>query len=82
MQIEELRRAVLGAPFKPFDLCLADGQRFHIPHPDFLFFMPGSNRTIVAAHGDGTGTNIDVMLVTEIDFRPKASGTKKRRKAG
>lgn len=44
--------------------------------------MPGSNRTIVAAHGDGTGTNIDVMLVTAIDFRPKASGTKKRRKAG
>lgn len=81
MQMDELKRAVHGQPFKPFDLCLADGQRFLIPHPDFLFFMPGSNRTIIAAHGDGTGTHIDVMLVTAIDFRTKAT-IKKRRKAG
>ena len=36
MRTENLREVIHAAPFRPFALCLADGTRVDVPHPDFI----------------------------------------------
>ena len=35
--IRELNRA---APFKPYTICMASGEKFQVPHPDFVLVSP------------------------------------------
>lgn len=54
MTIEQLRAAVRAEPFQPFNICLADGRQMHVPHPEFIFVLPGASRTVVLGGTDGT----------------------------
>ena len=41
MNLIAMLRELLGAnPFKPFVLCLSDGRRLPVYHPDFLLISP------------------------------------------
>lgn len=35
-----LRELLVAAPFRPFDLCLSDGRKLPVEHPDFLTITP------------------------------------------
>jgi hypothetical protein len=35
-----LRDLLTAHPFKPFVLCLSDGRKLPVPHPDFLTISP------------------------------------------
>ncbi len=74
MTIEQLRKAAKAEPFKAFTVSLADGRRFRVPHPEFLWIPPQASRTFfVAVEGDGESV-IDLLLVTSIDFGNGARG--------
>jgi hypothetical protein len=68
---ENLREVIQAAPFRPFALCLADGTRVDVPHPDFIAHPPGA-RTAVVVGVDESLQIIDVMLVTKIEIGPPA----------
>ena len=70
MTAEQVRRAREKAPFKPFTIHLSDQRRFEIPHPDFLWVMPGG-RTIGIADENGAAEIVDLMHVTSL----KLNGT-------
>jgi len=36
MDLQGIREASRRRPFEPFSICLADGRRLHVPHPDFV----------------------------------------------
>src|SRR5271157_633404 len=36
MRAESLHEVIHAAPFRPFDLMLADGTRVHVPHPEYI----------------------------------------------
>lgn len=78
MTIEPLREASRTRPFRPFTICLADGQRFDVPHPDFLYFPPNSPRTLVVTMPSGAVRLIDRLLVTSLDGE---NGTALQRRA-
>ena len=68
MTIDQLRDAHRAHPFKPFKICLTDGRQIPVPHPEFLFILPGRSRTVVVATSSGTAKMIDALLVTSLDF--------------
>ena len=78
MAIDQLRKAAKAEPFKPFTVSLADGRRFFVPHPEFVWVPPQASRTFnVAGEGDDQSI-IDLLLVTSIDFGNGAVGRRKR----
>lgn len=68
MTIEQLREARQAQPFRPFTVCLADGRKIPVPHPEFLLALPGASRTFVVATTSETYKIIDLLLVTSLDF--------------
>ena len=53
MTIDQLRSAAKAEPFKPFTVSLADGRRFFVPHPEFVWIPPEASRTFhVAGKGE------------------------------
>ena len=36
MIIERIRERLLGGGFKPFTICLSDGTKIPVPHPEFV----------------------------------------------
>jgi hypothetical protein len=64
--LDELIRAV---PFRPFTICLANGARVDIPHPEWIFHPPGT-RTAVVMSPDESVRIIDVGLVLELQLGP------------
>ena len=70
MTAEEIRKAQRRSPFKPFTICLSDQRQFSVPHPDFLWLIPGG-RTLVVADQQGAADWIDLIHVTSL----KVEGT-------
>jgi hypothetical protein len=65
MTAEQVKKAREKAPFKPFTIHLSDQRRFEIPHPDFVWVMPGG-RTIGIADGSGAAEIVDLVHVTSV----------------
>ena len=68
MTAEKLRSALSERPFRPFTLHLADGCRIPVAHPEFVAQDP-TGRTAVVYLPNGESRYVDLVLVTEIDFR-------------
>lgn len=68
MTIGQLREAYQARPFKPFTICLADGRKIPVGHPEFLVVTPEATRTFVVATTREAHKVIDLILVTSIDF--------------
>jgi hypothetical protein len=62
---EQVGEAKDKAPFKPFTIYLSGERRFQIPHPDFVWVMPGG-RTIGIAHPNGAAEIVDLVHVTSL----------------
>ena len=81
--MEQLRKAVKAEAFRPFTVSLADGRRFSVPHPEFIWIPPEASRSFhVAGEGEDYSV-VDLLLVTSIDFgngasAPRDSGGKTR----
>jgi hypothetical protein len=77
MTIERFRDFYDAQPFKPFVLHLADGREIPIHHRDFVMAAP-SGRTVVVQQPDDTLNVIDLLLVTDLEVKPKSNGRRKR----
>ena len=79
MTVDQLRAAYEMQPFRPFIIHLADGREIAVPSREFIYLLP-FGRTIIVAQPDGTFSIVDLLLVTEVEFKP-INGVGKRRRA-
>ena len=80
MTVEQLRTLSNAQPFRPFAIHLADGREIAVQHPEFIMTVP-SGRTVVVAQPDDTLNIVDLLLVTDLEIKPAANGSGRRRKA-
>ena len=79
MTIEQLRNVYNAQPFRPFVIHLADGRHVPVDHREFIMSVP-SGRTVIVAQGDDTVNIIDLLLVTDLELKLAANGSRKRRR--
>lgn len=70
MNIERIRERIAGGGFKPFRLCLRDGTKIPVPHPEFLAI--GKNVILAVGENDRAYTLDPVHIVALEDLRLKA----------
>jgi hypothetical protein len=80
MTIEQMRTAYQAQPFQPFNIHLAEGHEVHVAHREFIMAFP-SGRTLIVVQPDDSWNVIDLLLVTDLEFKPVSNGSPKRRKA-
>ena len=68
MTIEHFRAALRAVPFRPFVMHLADGREVPVRHPE-LAVATSTGRTTVVVQPDDTLAIIDLLLVTDLEFR-------------
>ena len=78
MKAEDLRKVREAVPFRPFDIVLADGRAFPVPHPDFLSVAPRGTAVVLWAEDGGVGNYLDPALIAEVRMTP-GNGNKRRR---
>lgn len=69
MRAENLQELIHAAPFRPFELVLANGSRVLVSHPEWILHPKGA-RTAVVMRPDESVRIIDVGLVLELDLAP------------
>lgn len=79
-RIKQIRNLYNAQPFHPFIIHLADGRAVPVKHREFMMTVP-SGRTIVVVQDDDTLNIIDLLLVTDLELKPIANGSGKRRKS-
>ncbi|MBI3862895.1 MAG: hypothetical protein HY290_13475 [Planctomycetia bacterium] len=69
MTIEQIRAAYARQPFQPFVIHLADGRGIPVFHREFMLTAP-SGRTVIVMQPDDSWNVIDLLLVTDLEFKP------------
>jgi len=59
MNIESIRSR-LKEGFRPFALVMSSGNKYRVPHPEFIFL---TQRTIIVADPQGYTTNLDPLHI-------------------
>jgi hypothetical protein len=72
MTIEQVRAAYDNQPFQPFVMHLADRREIAVPHREFMMTAP-NGRTVVVTRPDSSINVIDLLLVTDLEFKPVAA---------
>jgi hypothetical protein len=80
MTIDQIRNFYNAQPFQPFLIHLDDGRHIPVNHREFIASAP-SGRTVTVYQPDDTMNVIDLLLVTDLEVRPAASGSGRRRKS-
>ncbi len=78
MTIDQLRTAYSAQPFRPFDIHLADGRSIPVISREFILTVP-SGRTAIICQPDDTVNIIDLLMITDLEFRSSKNGSRKRR---
>ncbi len=72
MDLQTIRDSLKREPFLPFDLCLADGQRITVKHPEFVAM---SKRIVVVTNNEGQIKFVEPLLIVSLDHhKPKTNG--------
>ena len=77
MTITKLREALRKQPFEPFTICLTDGRKFQVKHPEFVAVFPDGDRTFIVTGPGEEHRVLDAFLVTSLDY---VNGKPRRRK--
>jgi hypothetical protein len=69
MDLNSIRNALHEQPFRPFELCLADGRRVPVNHPEFV----AMNQRIVIVTDEESATKIlEPLLIVSLEPMPQA----------
>lgn len=79
MILEQLRKAYRTHPFRPFTICLTDGRKVPVLHPEYLSVSPGATRTFIV-WGQGEDYDVvDLLLVKSLQFKTAHSQNGRKR---
>ena len=83
MDLNSIRTALRREPFAPFELCLADGRRVPVRHPEFVAM---NNRIVVVIDQDSLSSTIEPLLIVSLEPIPATgkagNGSSKKRRFG
>ena len=65
MKIEQIREALQGEPFRPFDIHVKNGRHYHVPEPKYVYFVPVGQRLVIF-DADGGVNLIDHDQLIEV----------------
>ena len=68
MTIERLKDAAGAKPFRAFVVCLADGRKLRVSHPEQIWIPPKAERTFIVGEGGEDYRIIDLLLVSSLDY--------------
>ncbi len=74
-----VRAAYSAEPFNPFVMHLADGRNIPVHHREFMANAP-NGRTAVVYQPDNSFNVIDLLLVTDLEFKNAGNGGRKGRR--
>jgi len=80
MDLNSIRHALREQPFKPFDLCLADGCRVPVKHPEFVAM---NQRIVIVTDEDSATKVLEPLLIVSLEpsvFNKKPPNGQARRK--
>jgi hypothetical protein len=75
MSPDAVKKFMHASPWRPFTICLADGRKIHVPHPDFIS-ISRAGRTVVLTNVDDEFEMIDVFLILSVKTRGSAKSPK------
>lgn len=78
MTIDQIKLMYHSEPFQPFVIHLADGWAVPVLQREFIMAVP-SGRTLFVCQPDDTVNIIDLLLVTDLELKPK-NGSRRRSK--
>jgi hypothetical protein len=64
MDLNSIRSALKAEPFRPFDLCLADGRRVPVMHPELVAM---NNRVVVVLDEESYSRTIEPLLIVSLE---------------
>jgi len=64
MDLNSIRAALRAEPFRPFELCLADGRRVPVKHPEFVAL---SQLAVVVLDEDSFSKTIEPLLIVLVE---------------
>lgn len=75
MVIESIREFNGAVPFVPYEIQMASGERYFIPHPDFVAVSPKGN-FVVVVEMNGRPHHLSTILIERASprKRPRARG--------
>jgi hypothetical protein len=68
MVIESIREFNRAVPFAPYEIQMASGERYVVPHPDFVFVSPRGNFVLVVEE-DGRQHHLNSLLIERASIR-------------
>lgn len=81
MMSDQVRTAYAAEPFQPFVMHLADGQEIVVHHREFMASAPNA-RTTVVYQPDVSFNIVDLLLVTDLEFKSLPGNGKRRHGPG
>jgi hypothetical protein len=72
MDLNSIRDALRKEPFRPFELCLADGRRVLIKHPEFVAM---NNRVVIVLDEESFSTTIEPLLIVSLESQRESKGS-------
>ena len=72
MILAQLRQLLAGTPFVPFRIHVAEQKTLEVPHPEWVWLLPGGT-SIAVAEGDGSAHFVNLVHVTRLEISPKRS---------
>jgi hypothetical protein len=68
MDLNSIRTALREEPFRPFDLCLADGLRVPVDHPEFVAM---NQRIVIVTDAQSNTKILEPLLIVSLEPRPR-----------
>ena len=75
MNVDRIRLLSEAEPFHPFSICLSDGQRLPVEHPEFLAISP-TRDALVVFKPDGNFVIVETDQITSLQTRRRSSKPK------
>jgi hypothetical protein len=64
MDLNSIRDMLRAQPFRTFDLCLADGRRIPVHHPEFVAM---NNRVVLVIDEASYTTTVEPLLIVSLE---------------
>jgi hypothetical protein len=67
MVVESIREFNRAVPFKPYEIQMASGQRYEVPHPEFILISPRGSY-VVLVDADESPHHLSTLLMERVSL--------------
>jgi hypothetical protein len=79
MVIESIREFNRAAPFRPYQIRMASGESYEVPHPDFISISPKGSLVVLIDEEDRPH-HLSTLLIESVSLRNGRAARKGRRR--